>query len=296
MINRHPLSQRISDIEKPFRCGSLQHRIQFRWNHLLFAGLIQSVDSHLQPPQALLKGLLEGAAYGHGLSHGFHGYCEGIISTREFLKCKARDFDHTVVNRRFKRGRGLSGDVIGDLIQVVSHCKLGRDLCNGKSGCLGRQSRRPGNTGVHLNNHHAPCLRMNGKLYIRPSRGNADFPDHGNGGISHFLVLPVRKGLDRSHRDRIPGVDPHRVKVLYGADNDHVVILIAHDLKFKFFPSNDGLFYKDFICPALLYSYGCLILELLHVVRKRTSCSTECETGTDYGRKPDGPYDLSGFF
>src|SRR5258708_5257573 len=37
----------------------------------------------------------------------------------------------------------------------------------------------------------------------------------------------------------------HRVKILYRANNDDVVVEVAHDLKLVFLPAEDGFFDKD---------------------------------------------------
>ncbi len=38
----------------------------------------------------------------------------------------------------------------------------------------------------------------------------------------------------------------HGVEVFNGADNDDVVVFVAHDLHFHFLPADDALFYHDF--------------------------------------------------
>ncbi len=83
-----------------------------------------------------MKSLFEGPTDGHGFAHGFHRYREGIVGSREFFKGKPGDFDDTVVYGGLEAGRGLLGDVIGYLVQGISYGQFGRDLGNGKPGCL----------------------------------------------------------------------------------------------------------------------------------------------------------------
>ena len=44
--------------------------------------------------------------------------------------------------------------------------------------------------GIHFNDHHAPVLRINGKLYVRPSGFNPDFPDQTYGRSHAYADIP----------------------------------------------------------------------------------------------------------
>ena len=66
-----------------------------------------------------------------------------------------------VVDGGLEGGRGLEGDVIGDLVQRQAHGQLGSNLGNGEAGSLGSQGRRPTHTRVHLDDHDLqPCRGM----------------------------------------------------------------------------------------------------------------------------------------
>ena len=76
-----------------------------------------------------------------------------------------------------------------------------------------------------------PVLRIDGELDVRPARLHADLPHHGDRGVAHPLIFLVGQRLRRGHGDRIARVNAHRVKVLDRADDDAIVVLVAHHLQ-----------------------------------------------------------------
>ena len=56
------------------------------------------------------------------------------------------------------------------------------------------------------------------------------------------MVFAISQGLGRGHRDRIAGVDPHRIEVFDAADNHHVIGGVTHHLQFEFLPAQQRLF------------------------------------------------------
>ena len=87
-----------------------------------------------------LEGLLEGPADGHGLAHRFHRRGQDVVGLGKFLEGPARDLDHAVVDGRLKRGVGLAGDIVFDLVEGVADRQLGGDLGDRES----RWPSRPG--------------------------------------------------------------------------------------------------------------------------------------------------------
>ena len=59
--------------------------------------------------------------------------------------------------------------------------------------------------------------------------------------VAQALVLDVGQGLLGRHGDGVAGVDAHRVDVLDGADDDHVVLVVAHHLEFELLPADHRL-------------------------------------------------------
>ncbi len=199
----------------------------------------------LQGPNGLLKGLLKGPPYGHGLTHRLHGCGQYVFSTWKFFKGPARDFDHAVINSRLKGGKRFTGDIIGDFIQGISNSEFGSYLGNGEAGSLGGQGRTSGYPGIHLNDHHLAIFRVNSKLDVGTAGLHANFPDNGNGCIAHGLIFSVCEGLRRGHGNAVTCVNTHGIKIFNGADDDHIVLEVPHDLQFIFLPSYEGFLYND---------------------------------------------------
>src|SRR5207302_7339550 len=89
----------------------------------------------------------------------------------------------------------------------------------------------------------------------------------------------------RRDRDRVPGMDAHRVEVLDRAHDDDVVEPVADDLELELVPPTyrllvEHLADRRFEEPALH-----LPLEGLPRIREAAAVAAECERGPDYGRK-----------
>ena len=111
----------------------------------------------------------------------------------------------------------------------------------GKPGGLAGEGRGARDPRVHLDHDHAPGLRVDRELDVRPAGLDPDLADDGARGVAHDLVLAVGQGLGGSDRHRIPGVDAHGVEVLDGADHHEVVGPVAHDLELVLLPPDDRL-------------------------------------------------------
>ncbi len=79
----------------------------------------------------------------------------------------------------------------------------------------------------------------------------------------------------------------HRIEVLNRTDDDAVVVPIAHDLHFKFFPPNDGLFQQYLGRWRHLQAVSHNELELLPVVRNAATCAAQCKRRTNNGGEAD---------
>ncbi len=186
--------------------------------------LVQAVDADLQAAQRLLERFLEGAADGHHLAHRLHLRGQAVVGLREFLEGEARDLgDHVVDGRLERRRRRAAGDVVRQLVQRVADRELGRDLGDREAGRLGGQRRGARHARVHLDDDHAPVLRVDGELHVRAAGVDADLAQHRDRGVAHDLVFLVGQRLRRRHGDRVAGVHAHRVEVLDRADDDAVV-------------------------------------------------------------------------
>ena len=247
----------------------------------------KAVAADLKRAHALLEGLAESTADGHGLAHRFHGRGQDILGFREFLKGPARDLDHAVVDAGLKGGHGLPGDVVGDFVQGVAHRQLGRDLGDGKAGGLGGQGRAPRDPGVHLDDHDLAVGRIDRELDIGAAGLHPDFPHDGQGGVAQGLVFAVGQGLGRGHGDGIAGVDPHGVEVLDGTDDDHVVLFVAHDLELVLLPAQEAALEHDLGIEAQVEAADAEFGELLLVVGHAAAGAAEGEARAHDDGKTD---------
>ena len=138
----------------------------------------------LERAQGFLEGLLEGAADGHGLAHRLHAGREGIARPLELLEGEARDLDHAIVERGFEAGRGLLGDVVGDLVERVAHGQKRRRLGDREARRLGRKGRAARDTRVHLDHDDAAVVGIDGELDVGATGRHANALEDGDGVVA----------------------------------------------------------------------------------------------------------------
>ena len=238
----------------------------------------------LQGAQRLLQRFGEVAAHGHGLAHGLHGGGQGVVGGRELLEREARNLDHHVVQGGFEGRRGLLRDVVRDLVQGVAEGELGGDLGDGEPGGLGRQGRGAGHARVHLDDHHAAGVRLDGELDVAAAGVDAHFADDGDGDVAQPLVFAVGEGQRRRHGDGVAGVDAYGIEVLDGADNNDVVVLVPHHLELVFLPAEDALFEQHLAGGAVLQALAHDAAEVVLVVRQAGTQAAHGEGRADHHR------------
>ncbi|CAI8240066.1 MAG: Uncharacterised protein [SAR116 cluster bacterium] len=97
---------------------------------------VKAAEAGFHRPQRFLQAFLKGPADGHGLTHRLHRGGQFCIRPGKFLEGEARDLGDDIIDRRLKACRGHAGDIIGQFVQRIADSQLGRDLGNGKPGCL----------------------------------------------------------------------------------------------------------------------------------------------------------------
>ena len=122
---------------------------------------------------------------------------------------------------------------------------------------------------------------MDGELDVRPAGFHADGPDDLLGLVAHGLIFVVGQRLLGRHGDRVAGVHAHRIKVLDGADDDHVVRLVAHHLQLELLPSHHRLFDQDAMHRREIEAASDDIAQFFDVVRDPAAGSTERERRAD---------------
>ena len=86
-----------------------------------------------------------------------------------------------------------------------------------------------------------PVVRVHGELDVAAAGVDADRAQHRDADVAHVLVLAVGEGHGGRDGDRVAGVHAHRVEVLDGADDDHVVVAVAHQLQLELLPPEHRL-------------------------------------------------------
>ena len=82
-------------------------------------------------------------------------------------------------------------------------------------------------------------------------------------------------------------MDAHRIKILDRADDDDVVVEVAHHLKLVFFPAKDRFFDKDLRGRRCRKASACDLLEFFGIERGSAACSTESKARADDRRVAD---------
>ena len=247
-IHVHAQPQGVGHGPQPSGVGDRQGLAQRGEPGLRFAGRGREAGAvDLQRAQRLVQRLLERAADRHGLADRLHLRPEQVARLREFVEREARQLDDHVVDGRLERGRRLARDVVRNLVQAIADRQLGGDLGDRKAGRLARQRGRTRYARVHLDHDQPARIRVDGELDVRAAGIHADLADDAQRGVAQQLIFLVGQGLGRRDRDRVAGMHAQRVEVLDGADDDHVVAGVAHDLQLELLPAGDRLLDQHFV-------------------------------------------------
>ena len=188
--------------------------------------------------------LAEGAADGHHFANRFHVGGEAALGARELLEREPGHLRDHVVDRRLERGRGRLRDVVGDLLERVTHRELGGDLGDRKAGRLRGERRRARDPRIHLDHYDLTRRRVDRELDVRAARLHADRPDHTQCLVPKLLVEPIGERLGRRDGDAVSGMDAHRIDILDRADHHDVVVVIAHHLQLELAPAQHRLLHE----------------------------------------------------
>ena len=129
--------------------------------------------------------------------------------------------------------------------------------------------------GIHLDHHHAPCVRVDGELHVGAAGFDTDLAQDGDGGVAQELVFLVGEGLRRRHGDGVAGVNPHRVEILDGADDDAVVLAVPHHLHLELLPAEQRLVDQKFAGGGKVETPAADFREFLAVVGDAAAAAAE---------------------
>ncbi len=250
--------------------------------------LVEAGQAGFQRAQRLLQAFRKRAADRHRFADRFHRRGQHRLGAGKFLEGKARNFGDDVIDRRLERGgRGAAGDVVGDLVERVADREFGRDLGDRETGRLRRQRRRARHARIHLDDDQAAVRRIDGELHVGAAGLDADLAQHRDRGVAHDLIFLVGQRQRRRDRDRIAGVHAHRIDVLDRADDDAIVVLVAHHLHLEFFPAEHRFFDQHFAGRRGVDAALDDLDELRLVVGDAAAGAAERERRPDDGRQPD---------
>ena len=211
------------------------------------AAAAEAPSADLEGAERLLEGFLERTADGHRLADGLHRGGEGRVGADELLEREAGDFRDDVVDGRLEAGRRGLRDIVLQLVERVAHGELGGDLRDREAGGLGGEGGRTRDARVHLDDNHPAVGRVDGELDVRATGLDADGADDGERGVAHQLVFLIGQREGGCDGDGVARVDAHRVEIFDRADDDALVLVVAHHFHLIFLPSQEAFLDEDFV-------------------------------------------------
>jgi hypothetical protein len=226
------------------------------------------------------------AADRHHFADRLHRGRQHGLGALELLEREARDLGDDVIDRRLERGRGRAGDVVDDLVERVADRQLRRDLGDREAGRLRRQRRRARHARVHLDDDEPSILRIDRELDIGTACFDADFAQASDARVAHDLIFLVGQRQRRGDGNRVAGVHPHRVDILDSADDNAIVVAVAHDLHLIFLPAEQRLLDQHFAGRRSVEPLAHDLEEFLAVVGHPAPGPAERERRPDDRRQP----------
>ncbi len=151
----------------------------------------------------------------------------------------------------------------------------------GKSGRLGRERRRPRHARIHLDDEHFAVARIHGELDVAAARVDADLANDRDGRVAHHLILAIGERHRRRDGDRVAGVHAHRIEILDRADDDDVVLVVAHHLELELLPADHAALDEHLVRRREIEPVAHDLLELVAVVGDAAARAAERERRTD---------------
>ena len=239
--------------------------------------------TRLERTHRLQQRLLHRATDGHHLARSLHLRTELIRGIGELIEGEAGHLRHHIVDRRLKRGRRRSNT---NLIERQTHGNLGRHAGNREARGLRGQGRRARHAGVHLDQIVFEREGVECKLHVATTL-DLQLADDLEGRIAQHLELTIRERLCRSYHHRVARMDTHRVDILHRADGNGRIFGIAHHLKLDLLIALDALLDQYLMNGREEQGVAHHLTQLLLIVDKATTRTTERKGGTQYDRIAD---------
>ena len=223
--------------------------------------------------------LLERAADRHRLADALHLRGEAALHVRKLLECEAGDLHDRVVDRRLERGGRAARDVVWYLLERVADGEAGRDLRDREARRLRGKRGGPRHARVHLDHDDVARVGVDGELDVGAARLDPDGSNHRKRLVSQRLVGAVAERLLWRDRHAVAGVNAHRVDVLDRADDERVVVAIAHHLELELAPAEQRLLEQDLVDRARVEALRDALVELGPRPRDPATVPAEREGG-----------------
>ena len=287
LFERQPFADRLRGVEQPVGGAPREFALQ-----LLGARADEAVDEvearqpRLQPAQRLLQRFMDRPPDRHHLAHRLHRGREQGFGPLELFEGKARDLGDDIIDRRLERGRGHAGDVVHDLVERVADRQLRRDLGDREARRFRRERRRARHARVHLDHDQAAVLRIDRELHVRPARLDPDLAQHRDARVAHDLIFLVGQRQRRRDGDAVAGMHAHRIDIFDRADDDAIVLAVAHHLHLELLPAEERFLDQDFGGGRGDQAAADDMLELLAVIRDAAAGAAEREGRADDRGQP----------
>ena len=108
---------------------------------LLHGGHRQTILRYFRTAHRFQQGLFKALADRHHLAGSFHLSAQMPLGIHKLIERPFGEFDHHIVQRRFKAGGGFAGHFVANFVQRVAHRDFGghpRDRITGRFGCQRR--------------------------------------------------------------------------------------------------------------------------------------------------------------
>ena len=222
----------------------------------------------------------------HDFPGRFHLRGQSMLCTDKFIKRKSWNLDHTIIQHRLKTCICFLCNGISDLVQRITERNPRRHLCDGITGCLGSQRRRPADPGIDFNHAVFKRIRIQGILHITAAR-NIQFMDNTESRGPKHLVFLISQRLRRSYNDAVSCMDADRIDIFHIAYGDAASIAVAHHFIFNFLPSGDAALHQHLMRAGKPESVFQNPDQRFSVMRNASAASAKRIGGTKHHRITD---------
>ena len=193
--------------------------------------------------KTFLDDFLERATDRHDFTYRLHAWTDFAGNTGKLRQVPTRNLTDIVVELRSNIGR-IRSTHFADLVEWITQRDLSGNECQRITGSLGSQCGRTAQTSVHFD--HTVIIRIWVERILDITfTYNAQVTDTFCRQFLQQFQFFIVERASRSYNDRFTGVDTQRVEVFHAGNCETVVVGVADNFKFDFFPAFQGFFHQD---------------------------------------------------